>query len=601
MTETDNRSAAFEKEINEMTLPKSGDNYLFIVAIDKYAPSFEDYADLNNPINDATRLLSVLLDRYTFSSDAVLEDLRVKDKDRYGNKELPIPFYNGNKVKCLYNEDATWSNIKQHFVEICKGNRENDNLVFYFAGHGKVEDDIGSIVLHKKGDDNFNKKYEEVCYTLLDNYTTNKKFRHILFIFDCCFAGSFDLGKGGNTEKEEFSRHVLVSCGIEQTAADATRKNIQGSPFSLAFTSILKDKGGSFTIEDIKNSLKRKVSSTTSGKQDIKYNHLNTKMNGQGHFFFQLKKEEKEKWTTGALTDSVLNNLGFSDARGKIKSKYTPDKSHFNVFSACAETESTHKILGKVLFQMASNISKLQKNQSLALQKPKIIMLDGGIWLALMRQKENNPVFDFDGNANELINSNQKSDIVDWVMGQLRSNENSEAPWTIIFRGDMSLMENEEILNWCKDFHSIFEKHREKINAENSENPNSVCYLKKIVFYFEEVRKGSKTKLIEQIFEGDDLENLVNIVITPMASKFRHNEIGEWAKSLPEDIINEIESSVTKEDELSLINHFLPSGCNVNDCNLDPHDFITHLIKHFKIGDANSKIIINQLFPTYNQ
>ena len=550
-----------------------GDNYLLLVAIDQYGKDLR-LQELNNPVRDAERLKEVLLKRYNF-----------QEKDQM--------------LKFLKNDEATLQNISKHLKSICAGNRENDNLIFYFAGHGNRQ---GFYLNRVDLRDEIVIDYDALSYKLmlggsgknelsLDNYLLNKKFRHILFIFDCCYAGSFNFGRGGNTEYGEFSRYALTSCAANEKAADEIHGLPGGSPFSLKFVEMLDSMGCDFSIEDIKKTLNTQIELTTQSKQFIKYDKLNFKMNGdEGEFRFELKEEVKQQWTREQLQHSILENLGFKEQRGNVESTYKPEKNSFNVFSACAETNSTHEILRKVIFRSASKVEeKISSGKKLQIKNPEILDIGEDIWETLYRQMQAFSPFE-----SEPVTPQQKIEIVDWMIGRLLigiSEKTTQhplefAPKTIILQGQMSAIKD-KILEWCNEFFKLFMEKSKIYTLPIDGNPKNA--VNKIVFYFQETKKD-KTKIIESIFQEEEVTQKANIVITPVVKKISVIDIDEWLKKLPAEMKN--------KGKPIQVQDFFPSDQELQTYEFEHSDFFKRIMSCFGISADDSQKIFEEL---YNQ
>jgi len=550
-----------------------GEMYVFAVAIDQYNQKL-GLPDLANPVNDAHRMIEVLLRRFAVTSDdANPADLRMADPDHYGMAPNAIPVYNGKKLKCLYNEEANWRNIKAHLDTICQKNTENDQLIFYFSGHGEADKDKGSIYLHRnKPIDNAQIGYDELCYDLLDNYLLNKKFRHILYIFDCCFAGAFNLGKGGNMENDHFSRYALTSCNADQTAADRSRENRDGSPFSVALTKILDSTGANgFTTEAIKKDLESSVGRQTGGKQQVEYGQMGAKMNGKGQFQFFLKSDIRKAWNVGQLKDSILYDLDFEGQKAQITNRYVAAKNRFNIFSTCSETENVQKMLTKAMFQHPH----IKTDSALNLYNPDTIHLDAtisGLWEALLRQKDGMAPFE-----TPEIKQVTKENIIDWIIGRLMSTTQGN-PLTIIFKGEMSLIA-QDIVKWSTEFYQIF-----KEKADKSTEP-----LNKIIFLFQEIKNG-KTKIKDDLFEEEPINKEINIVITPFVEPIRPPHIDSWIKSLPPELrkINDLKEWSPQD--------FKPAGIPTDDYTYPHQQFIELIFVKFEVDNDGKAQIIKSLY-----
>jgi hypothetical protein len=121
-------------------------------------------ADLENPVQDATTIKTILETKYTFSP---------------------------KNIETLFNKSR--EEIMQGIVQKCNSLSENDNLLIFYAGHGTAEKDrFGEVdgywipTSAKKG----------VLATYISSDDINKalkqsRCKHILLIADACFSGAF--------------------------------------------------------------------------------------------------------------------------------------------------------------------------------------------------------------------------------------------------------------------------------------------------------------------------------------------------------------------------------------------------------------------------
>ena len=212
-----------EMENNENDYINQRDkNYLFVVGIDKYNKQFAK--ELENAENDAKDIKKVLEDEYSFKC-----------------------------LNALYNDKATRKNIINALNNIPAriGKTVDYNLVIYFAGHGKVINKRG--VLIPVDYDGEHDSY--ISYDDLLGIIRNLGIRHLLLIFDCCFAGSiFEKYRSDEIPKieEKNSRWGLVSSMRDERASDG-KSGEQNSPFTATILKYLKTPpiSNTFTIHDL--------------------------------------------------------------------------------------------------------------------------------------------------------------------------------------------------------------------------------------------------------------------------------------------------------------------------------------------------------------
>lgn len=191
-----------------------GKNYLLIIAVDKY----KFWKSLSNPVKDARDLKKVLMEKYGFTQDHVLE---------------------------LYNEEATPDNIRDQFESLKEKGTDLDNLLIYYSGHGYYDPsfDLGYWV-PSEGRTSQNATASYIPNDNIRNYIKVLNFRHILMVADACFSGSLFISEEGKRgeEKEKMesikSRWGMSSGNLELVSDGEKGKN---SPFATYFVKYLQE------------------------------------------------------------------------------------------------------------------------------------------------------------------------------------------------------------------------------------------------------------------------------------------------------------------------------------------------------------------------
>ena len=136
-----------------------GKNYILAIAVDEYKN--DSFKDLSYAINDAKRFIDVLINRYTFEREQVIE---------------------------LFQEKATKSAIINIFNKLIDSITENDNLVIFIAGHGTLnKQDEGFYIAQ----DSTEQEDSLVGHKEIANKIKYINSRHTLLILDSCYSGSF--------------------------------------------------------------------------------------------------------------------------------------------------------------------------------------------------------------------------------------------------------------------------------------------------------------------------------------------------------------------------------------------------------------------------
>ena len=185
---TENKlNISFAPEIVFRTLNGKGSYYALLIGIDKY----DDPAipDLDNPINDATRLQKILLSNYTFQE---------------------------NQIVLLKNPSSEQLIIE--LDEMAHKITPDDNLLIFYAGHGWF-DEKANIGYWLPSDAKQANKAAWFRNSTLCDYLREIDSKHTLLIADACFGGSIfktraafpDANKAINMIYELKSRKAMTS------------------------------------------------------------------------------------------------------------------------------------------------------------------------------------------------------------------------------------------------------------------------------------------------------------------------------------------------------------------------------------------------------
>jgi len=148
------------RQLEKRSRPQEGNYVALLFAAERYDPP---YANLKHPISDATKLSTVLKDRYGFS------DVRLVKNP--GRKEL-----------------------FEEFQALNKRVGDDDNVLIFYAGHGNQyweENDEGAwIPSGATGKSDWFAKAD------LIRFLEPLKARHVLLLVDACFGGSIIIPAG---------------------------------------------------------------------------------------------------------------------------------------------------------------------------------------------------------------------------------------------------------------------------------------------------------------------------------------------------------------------------------------------------------------------
>jgi hypothetical protein len=185
-----------------------------------YQP-YSEWPRLKTAVNDAKSFRNVLLSRYYFDKEHLIE---------------------------LYDEKATRKNIISSLRFFAKKTKKSDSLIIYYAGHGHVDSitKAGSWIPVESGTRDVSawiSNHEVKNYLRVDAI----KAKHIILVSDSCFAGDFFRGHRGRLPKVTdkvikkayrlSSRQAVTSGGLEPVYDDGFGKN---SVFSYYLQRVFK-------------------------------------------------------------------------------------------------------------------------------------------------------------------------------------------------------------------------------------------------------------------------------------------------------------------------------------------------------------------------
>jgi WD40 repeat protein len=172
-----------------------GKYFALLIAINEYQDP--EINDLTNPIKDAENLYSVLLTKYTFETD---------------------------NIKFLKN--PTQSEIIETLDGLVKKLTSDDNLLIFYAGHGKW-DEKGKIGYWFPSDASKNNTVNWFRNSTLRDYLGSIATKHTLLIADACFSGAIFKSRAAFTDTPqgieklyELTSRKAMTSGILQEVPD---------------------------------------------------------------------------------------------------------------------------------------------------------------------------------------------------------------------------------------------------------------------------------------------------------------------------------------------------------------------------------------------
>lgn len=263
----------------------AGNNYILIIAIDKYKD--KAFPVLNNAKLDAARLQTVLENKYGF--DIIQEPLLDSFADR------------ANIINALNNLTSFLT--------------ANDNLIIYFAGHGRIhtKTETGYWVPF---DGTHNSTHNYVSNSDVINTIKGIDAKHVLIISDSCFSGTFlsqtrsvDIDKHYAKLDERKSRWILAS-GREETVSDGEPG--LGSPFTNALINFLEtNKNKRFSFLEL--AVKVRQDTGSSVKQEPVFGQLTSFRHNGGEMVFKLELRNEE--SRGGWEANFQKFCGYKETR----------------------------------------------------------------------------------------------------------------------------------------------------------------------------------------------------------------------------------------------------------------------------------------------
>ena len=269
------KSKAIGKRNTSQTpkIPK-GINYLVTIGIDDYAHCEK----LNNAVKDTRDIANVLFEKYNF-----------KEK---------------NHLK-LENKEATKDNIIELFRKIKSKATKNDNVLIYYSGHGKLNEDEESFWIPVEAREN--KEGDFISVDKLFRLIKVIQSHHILLILDSCFSGSMlsaSTSRSLNKNEIQPSRYGIAS-GRKQLVSDGQPG--KNSPFADSIIKKLKINSESLGASDLAQAVMHLTKDATNQNQVPLHGRMRIEGDKLGEFFFHPKEENREEslWTTAVLENTI--------------------------------------------------------------------------------------------------------------------------------------------------------------------------------------------------------------------------------------------------------------------------------------------------------
>ena len=226
---------------------------------------------------------------------------------------------NGFEVEVV--EDPTLDELEIAIEDFIfdKGADPENRLLIYYAGHGHTKTlgyggEMGYLVpadapLPKKGRDIAFQR-SVMSMQEIEVYAKNTSAKHVLFMFDSCFAGSVFLATRAAPSYIEVFTEEPVRQFITSGSADQEVPDI--SIFRRAFVDALEgsadfDKDGYLTGSELGTYIQKRTAEDWKGELTPQYGKLQDPNLNKGDFVFKIRKPETQSLiTSSAATNSDL-------------------------------------------------------------------------------------------------------------------------------------------------------------------------------------------------------------------------------------------------------------------------------------------------------
>ncbi len=189
-----------------------------------------------------------------------LDNLQTAVADAKAVSRTLEELYGFGTVELLLDDAATRSNILRKLRHLRDTLTEEDSLLIYYAGHGRLEagSNVGSWVpTDGVKEDNI----EDIPNSrIINDYLKKLKVRHLLLLSDSCFSGSMVRGTSIGPENASVlkrfakpSRFILTSGDLQPVPDDAGNGH---SPFCNRIIQFLRSESAVFDVHDLYGYLK---------------------------------------------------------------------------------------------------------------------------------------------------------------------------------------------------------------------------------------------------------------------------------------------------------------------------------------------------------
>ena len=334
----DSESQWYEPSFSEIAIPDSNNGVLkfdckkdaaFCVGIDEqHDPAFIKEDRIDAIAKDATEIREAFIYQLGLNADRVELSIASRHRD---------------------DDDCTKNGLRTSFLQCAKKVGKNGNFIFYFAGHGY---ELGERCILAPVD--FARKEEtgilgdDLVQWLND---ADCKASNVLFIFDCCYAGS--LGETLSDKQLTIAACLFVICGCDAKEKLLTVSVLEHSIFTYFLLEYLKTYSESREL-NVRQAMKE-ISNSCFGLSNLILMYEKGKLHAAGFNprFYKRSATIQAQCLTESLSNSEYKLTSL------LRYPQVQDRPHAAVqnWLQCSATSKSLKIIsGK-----ASSQPKLQK------------------------------------------------------------------------------------------------------------------------------------------------------------------------------------------------------------------------------------------------
>ena len=270
----------------------------------------------------------------------------------------------------LTDDEATAQAVYALVDALRRGLRDNDNLVFFFAGHGATVRDTVGVTEIRTGylvPVNVKGPVHEVPSQYINiqdllEALARLPARHVLVILDSCYSGlalesSFKMRGGGETQQvrdlvTRVSRRILTSAQADQQAADGGAEHPKNSLFTGWLVSGLEraaqvageppdsDGDGMVTVTDLYSFVQERVGSDTGSGQTPDFGSF--ELDQRGELVLTLERDPFDEYYAEVLDALERGDLERLESSAKLaldERDEGPQAAYVKYLSASAANE----------------------------------------------------------------------------------------------------------------------------------------------------------------------------------------------------------------------------------------------------------------------